>query len=496
MALSFQDKIRTKPTSELSFVDKVRTKEVQGEAQQTLNYAQRIGQQYATAGQDILAGIKGGAKQIEQGDFTGSVRAGLRTVGGVAGATFAPIMEAPVVKPALEALGGAISKIPGVKSIAEKVSKFAERRPVLAKDIENLVDIAALGGVSAARKPVVKKTAVVAGKAATRLEKGLQEQTLKEALDVVKPVLTPKEKTAALVSERGVVSKRILPRQFESTTLAPTAKETEMAKVVVNVVNKSKHPVDNIGALGVESRTIGQKIRAGLEESEAIWNKNELKARISKVERPISVKSDTTLNRQADNFNKAIFKLADEADKKAVGILDVRQKFDDLVKKEFPNLYDKEMTPTRLYVSRVRQSLNEFAESRIPEGRLPDGTKVTEELRRQHLMLDAKENIAEKAISVVDVPATKRAMNALRKNVLVYAATGGILTFGAMIGLLSNPIIIGGLILGTSLKIGKTIITAKVVRKSLVSVLRMLEEMGKTADASAIRGLLDQLPEQ
>ena len=131
----------------------------------------------------------------------------------------------------------------------------------------------------------------------------------------------------------------------------------------------------------------------------------------------------------------------------------------------------------------------------MPVGQLADGTLMTQELRKQHLMLDASENIAEKTASAVDSSIIKRAMSALRQNPLVSGVTGGILTYGALVGLFSNPIVIGTLALGGTYQLGKTIITSKILKQSLVSVLRGLERLGKTVDARAIQTMVDQLPE-
>ena len=365
MALSFQDKIKPVKTSSLSFSDKVTSV---SPAEESLGFAGRVKERFGEAGRDIVSGIKESAVDIQQGrGVQGVTRAALRTVGGVAEAAFAPITEAPVIKPAIGALGTAISKIPGVKSVVERFGRFAEKRPVLAKDIKNIIDITTLGGVSAIRKPVITSVGKAAGKTATILEKGLEKQTLKETLKLIEPILSTKETARALSAGRGQVSARILPRRFETVTLSSTGTQEEMARAVSGIIFRKKHPIDNIGALITESKAVGQKIRTGLKESDAIWNKNELKSRLAKVERPITVKSDTALTNQANNFNRALTKIADKANKKAEGILDVRQEFDRLVNKEFPNLYDKEMIPIRQYISNTRKTLNEFAESKLHE---------------------------------------------------------------------------------------------------------------------------------
>lgn len=422
---------------------------------------------------------------------------------------------------ATDILGRGLSKItPDVieRPIIEAVKSVAETKPVQdvmgryqewkslhpenAKDLESFVNIVSLLPIGAGGKvakvgaeEVLSTTGKLAGRGASVIEKSLVQESLDEILSIIKPTLTIKEKTKALVADRGLVTNKVLPRKFENITLKPTPKEIEMANVVKDVVSKKNNPIDNISALKETSKELGQKIRTGLEQSDAIWNKNELKSELKKIEKPITVKSDATVNKMADNFTKAILQLADDANKKPIGILDIRQQFDELISVEFPNLYDKDMTPMRQFISKMRVTLNKFAESKLPEGQLADGTLMTQELRKQHLMLDASENIAEKTASAVDSSIIKRAMSALRQNPLVSGVTGGILTYGALVGLFSNPIVIGTLALGGTYQLGKTIITSKILKQSLVSVLRGLERLGKTVDARAIQTMVDQLPE-
>ena len=386
-----------------------------------------------------------------------------------------------------------------VESIIEKYQEWKEKNPRVAQDLESAVNITSLFPIGRGAQIVGGKALVTTGKLAGReaikLEQSLAKQTFNEALDIIKPVLTKKEKVGALTAKRGVVTQKILPRRFETISLTPTKKEIETANVVKDVVKKSNNPIENITSLAETSQEIGQKIRGGLEQSEAIWNKNELKSKLSSIEKPITVKSDRTINNQADNFTKAVLKLAEETDKKAVGILDIRQEFDNLIQREFPNLYDKEMTPMRQYISGMRRTLNKFAESKLPEGKLPDGTMMRTEMRRQHLMLDAIENIAEKTASAVDTSVVKRVMSIIRENPLTTFVTGGIVTYTALAGMLTNPIVLGTLALGGTYKIGKAIITSKILKQSLIQILKELERLGKTTDAKVIQELANQLPE-
>src|SRR3990167_7247770 len=97
----------------------------------------RVGSSYADTGQEILSGIGEGASQIQRGiaeddptkTFFGAMRGGLRMLGGVAKAAFAPILEAPIVKPALEKAGELITKVPGAQDFMKQLMDLSQKYP-------------------------------------------------------------------------------------------------------------------------------------------------------------------------------------------------------------------------------------------------------------------------------------------------------------------------------------------------------------------------------
>ena len=142
------------------------------------NYLERVSLGYEKAGQDIISGIQKSSQEIQQGlqqrgiggaveVGKGLLRGGLRTVGGVAEATFAPITETPIIKQGLKAIGTGISKIPGVDIIVQKAIELAQKHPELAKDFKNIVDIATVGIGSGVQKPIgtaLEKTGIAVEK--------------------------------------------------------------------------------------------------------------------------------------------------------------------------------------------------------------------------------------------------------------------------------------------------------------------------------------------
>ncbi len=220
----------------------------------------------------------------------------------------------------------------------------------------------------------------------------IESKATKNALDIVKPKLTPTEEAAAKAQGRGS-TKGILKKIVE---IKPSAREIEMGNVAKEAGVKSSNTFDdNIMKMKEYQKTSAQKVRLGLKNSDAIWNKNELKGVLNKIEKPISLtQPDLPI---ANKLKSGILKLVDKAVKSPDGILDVRQQFDDLIEKNFGKKIFAKDDPKGILIRNYRQALNKFAESKIPDGELSDGSTVTAELRKQTLLYDAIDNVAAKA---------------------------------------------------------------------------------------------------
>jgi hypothetical protein len=137
---------------------------------------------------------------------------------------------------------------------------------------------------------------------------------------------------------------------------------------------------------------------------------------------------------------RATEQLSLNANKKAIGIIDVRQQFDDIIEAEFPpTIWDGE-DPMSLLILRLRQSLNKFAESKLPSGKVGSGFSLREELKNQSLMFDAIKNIAQKAPKEgysIGTTAIQRfgQKHPLLKKAAPYILGGGITGTGVGLGL-------------------------------------------------------------
>lgn len=193
-------------------------------------YGQRVADQYSQIGSEITSSIQKGAQDLQAGNPTSLLRTGLRTAGGVARAALAPIMEAPGIKQATEAVAKGISSIPGVKTIVQKGTELAQKNPEIAKDIGNIVDILTLGGGAAVAKPVLKEAGAVS----------------KDIAQAAQVILTPSEEAV----QKNVVS------LFEKS-IKPTAQKTTALKERYdsNILNALKTIKANSSQLNIEDAT-------------------------------------------------------------------------------------------------------------------------------------------------------------------------------------------------------------------------------------------------
>lgn len=118
------------------------------------NYFQRVAQDYSNAGKNIVSDINTAATPTEstKGDALQLFNKTLQGVGEVANAAFAPVVEIPLVKKALDFVGEKLGNTELGKSLTKKI----QENPETAKDIIAGLNILALGAGKAVEAPLAK----------------------------------------------------------------------------------------------------------------------------------------------------------------------------------------------------------------------------------------------------------------------------------------------------------------------------------------------------
>lgn len=204
-------------------------------------YFGRVLDSFGNLGQQVTGAIQQGAQTyqqgVEKGTFGGTLeatgglsRSALRTTGAVAEGAAAPIMEAPFIKPLTERVVSRTLEIPGAKELVSKATSVATKYPNVAKDIQNIIDIATLGGGSAAEKPLIQEGKAIAS----------------DIAQGAKVLLTPSEEAV----QKNVVS-------LFNKAIKPTAKKTigQADKFDTSIVNALRTIKSNVDNLNIEDAT-------------------------------------------------------------------------------------------------------------------------------------------------------------------------------------------------------------------------------------------------
>jgi len=319
----------------------------------------------------------------------------------------------------------------------------------------------------------------VASKAAIPLEKRLQTKLLDDAIDIVSPKLNTKKTTQALASGRGETGAL---GKYGKTTLKASAEDLRVATAVKGIVSPTKSPVANIAAIRSRIAELSTGVRAYLKDHNGIFNENELRAALSlaKEDSRIIFGTDKTLESAYDAVADELVRIAEKSKFDLASLYESRIKFDTVVEQKFPRVFDGTAGDNvrANAVLDVRRAVNEFVASKLPEGN-PFKTTLKQEAR----MFTGVENIAKKTAGIVNYGAAQRIVKFMRANPVTSFATGGILTFGAMSGLLTNPLVLGSLALYGTYKTAKGIITSQTLTRALLGLMETLSKM-KTKNAT------------
>lgn len=407
------------------------------------------------------------------------------------------------VKPALTALSAGM----------DAYDKFKTENPGAAAKLEAVVNIASLAPVGEGSllgaKTVSREAAElgikdVAKKAATEtIEAGVKaadDKLFQEALTAIKPVLSKKEKQLALEAGRGKSS------LIKGVTLEATSREREIANVVKDVIVDPKKPVENIAAIDNKIRVLAEETYQGLKNNDSIFNTNQLRSFLDQAKSDSSIVfgSDTALEGAYDSVVNEFLKLMEGKPKTISNLLEARKEFDQMVKQKFPRVFELGNATDNARANAildVRRQANDFIESKLPEG-----NEFKKLLHEQSLLFEANKNIAKKTAGQVDVPLLKRVSNAIQATPLsTLGVVGGGLSIGALSGVLSSPLIIGSILTYGSYKLGKKVVTSKMVQTTLKSMITQLEKASTTAvkgvsktylpEVSALKELLQQFDE-
>lgn len=402
------------------------------------------------------------------------------------------VAEEITPKPVKEVLETGLNKLLQTKAgeeviqFAQQYNDWAQHHPQAAADIEAIFNIASIIpagkgaqlGIKAATKSLgTVETVAKTGVKAT--EKKLVARTFDEAVDIVKPVLTKKQKTEAI--KFGDLETNII----GTTKIKASELDNRIAKSVEGIVAKEAKVEDNIAAIRASISEKGETVSAFLKEHDAIFNKKQLRSQIDQIkdEHSILFRGDESIRKAYDSVIDEYFKILDRHPKNLSGAWEARKEFDDLVRDRLPKAFDDVGNNAQKQAVRdVRQAVNGYIHERLPEG-----SPFKSSLEEMSLQYRAIDNIADKAAGQVGKNIVSLLEAKIRSNPILSGA--GLLGLGGLVsGVLTSPITLGALLTYGVVTLSGKKITLNAVRKQLIKALKKAEKISSKKEAGKVIG--------
>lgn len=300
--------------------------------------------------------------------------------------------------------------------------EFAKKYPGVADFTTPLLQVGGLAtevtGAGLARKPVTAgiKTAVkgakavdeaIVGPVTRRLDSAVAEKQVEKALEITAPTLNKTQRIEALKQagrKGGVASKGPL----GTFKRGSTDFDVEVARAVGPFI--TRNPVTTLQNINTAVETIGaREIRPFLRANPSPFNEKQFNAYLKRIEKPDLITADPVLNKTYDLFRDRAMELVRKQKHTMEGLYDARLELDSIYRQQkgkFPD-GERKTALTEAYLD-TRRAMNDY----IAHNTRGAGAKFKSDLRRQHLLLEGRERIAEANQKAVGTSAVRRFISA------------------------------------------------------------------------------------
>lgn len=290
------------------------------------------------------------------------------------------------------------------KAGIQKYQEFAEEHPVMARNIEAVVNIGLLAApVKAKPREFVPGTLARAG---SSLEKSAIRAAEKNRKGFVERLVTPsqtkkvREQQTARTTEQGILKSK-------KVELSPQQKASA-AEVNKLPVSPRKTNQGNLNIISEAVTKEASRLQSGLESLGVIRGSYakgefgaELEAAIARVRQTPSIVGDA--EQAAVKMLERMKTLASDESQTLAGLLRARKKFDaEVLAGRAGDLFASDVqSALKLGVTEIRQTTNNFIASRAKMIRRPGDTipAVRKSLDKQFRLINAMEDVAVKAAS-------------------------------------------------------------------------------------------------
>lgn len=283
----------------------------------------------------------------------------------------------------------------------EAYDSWAKNNPNAARHVEAATDIAALlpGGKAASEGILATKEGVQS--AGPLLEKGgaaltkaaeVQKTEAKDKFlhDLISPKETPsvKEANVGRTEEKGL---------FRQKYVVPTAREKEIAQTVGSIegVSPKNSLQGNYTAIAKENRTEAKNLMKALEDKDIPVDSKELGEKLQETMTDLGkhpyIVGDA--EKSAQRVMDGMVSLASKNPMTVSGLLKTRKEFDQWVERlKGEGIFTpKKDDPVTAAVHKIRQTLNDYVESKVPD------VNYKASLRKQSNLYRAMDNLEIKA---------------------------------------------------------------------------------------------------
>lgn len=225
---------------------------------------------------------------------------------------------------------------------------------------------------------------VAPAKTASQISEDAQQKTW----DVIKPKITSGDMSDAAASGRIV-------RTGETGVVTQVPTKSDLADIKLARPYVEAADGDPIKAVANMKQGIADeaaKLRDAVGTKGGTFSASNVKGAVNDVKVPLAIKDSAEMT-QVNNIKNYVTELAKGVDKNPTGALDLSQKFRQGINSEFgENVWGKG-TPISNYIKGVNKALNDFISTRLPDGKLPDGTLIKDSFAKQSSLYDIMDNI-------------------------------------------------------------------------------------------------------
>lgn len=218
------------------------------------------------------------------------------------------------------------------------------------------------------------------------------KKTMGKLVEMSRPTLSKTEQAQAIASGRGRPA-----TIFGKPEIAPVARDLERAKAIEGIVKPKASKIENASRIRKAIGKEASSLENALKQNDVIFNKNQFKKKLTSIEPELEMQADPIIAKKYELVQNKFMEFVNKNSKNLSGLMKARREFDAWAEQKIPRLWeDPGSKPLHNAIKKMRLTANDFIAEKLPNNRLRKF--FIESLKKQNLMFEASDNIAEKAV--------------------------------------------------------------------------------------------------